>query len=55
MTLKSGTIGGVKSFAGYHTTTEGKNVILAILVNNFDGSSAAMVKKLFTWLDEFKK
>jgi D-alanyl-D-alanine carboxypeptidase/D-alanyl-D-alanine-endopeptidase (penicillin-binding protein 4) len=55
MSLKSGTIGGVKSFAGYHTTPDGKNVILAILVNNYDGSSAAIVNKLFTWLDEFKK
>lgn len=55
MTLKSGTIGGVKSFAGYHTTTEGKNVILAILVNNFEGSAGSIVTKMFTLLDELKK
>lgn len=55
MTLKSGTIGGVKSFAGYHTTPDGKNVILAIIVNNFDGSAGSIVNKMFTLLDELKK
>ncbi len=55
MTLKSGTIGGVKSFAGYHTTPDGKNVILSIIINNFDGSSGSIVNKMFTLLDEFKK
>ena len=55
MTLKSGTIGGAKSFAGYHTMPNGKTVILAILVNNYDGSSSAIVNKLFRLLDEVKK
>jgi D-alanyl-D-alanine carboxypeptidase/D-alanyl-D-alanine-endopeptidase (penicillin-binding protein 4) len=55
MTLKSGTIGGVKSFAGYHTTSEGKNVILAILINNYEGSAGTIVTKMFTLLDELNK
>lgn len=55
MSLKSGTIGGVKSFAGYHTTPDGKNVILAIIINNFDGSSGSIVNKMFTLLNELKK
>lgn len=55
MTLKSGTIGGAKSFAGYYTTPGGKNVILAILINNYEGSATAIVSKMFTLLDELKK
>jgi len=55
MTLKSGTIGGAKSFAGYYTTSSGKNVILAILINNYEGSATAIVSKIFTLLDELKK
>ena len=55
MTLKSGTIGGAKSFAGYFTTLSGKTVILAILVNNYEGSANAIVGKMFTLLDELKK
>ena len=55
MTLKSGTIGGAKSFAGYFTTLSGKTVILAMLVNNYEGSANAIVGKIFTLLDELKK
>ena len=54
MTLKSGTIGGTKSFAGYHTSKAGINYTLAIIVNNFDGSASSVVKKMFTVLDELK-
>ena len=55
MTLKSGTIGGAKSFAGYHTMPNGQTVILAILVNNYEGGATAMVNKMFRLLDEVKK
>ena len=55
ITLKSGTIGGAKSFAGYFTTLSGKTVILAMLVNNYEGSANAIVGKMFTLLDELKK
>ena len=54
MKLKSGTIGGTKSFAGYHTAKDGIKYIVAIIVNNFDGSSSEIVKKMFRILDELK-
>ena len=44
MKLKSGTIGGAKSFAGYHTAKDGTQYTVAIIVNNFNGSAAEMVK-----------
>jgi D-alanyl-D-alanine carboxypeptidase/D-alanyl-D-alanine-endopeptidase (penicillin-binding protein 4) len=54
MKLKSGTIGGAKSFAGYHTAKDGTTYTVAIIVNNFDGSAAEMVKKMYLILDELK-
>lgn len=54
MKLKSGTIGGAKSFAGYHTAKDGTTYTVAIIVNNFNGSAAEVVKKMFVVLDELK-
>ena len=54
MKLKSGTIGGAKSFAGYHTSKDGTNYTVAIIINNYDGSSNELVKKIFLVLDELK-
>ena len=54
MKLKSGTIGGAKSFAGYHTAKDGTAYTVAIIVNNYDGSAGEMVKKIFAVLDELK-
>ncbi|MBC7652097.1 MAG: D-alanyl-D-alanine carboxypeptidase/D-alanyl-D-alanine-endopeptidase [Deinococcales bacterium] len=54
MTLKSGTIGGTKSFAGYHTSKAGVNYTVAFIVNNFDGAASNVVKKMFTVLDQLK-
>jgi D-alanyl-D-alanine carboxypeptidase/D-alanyl-D-alanine-endopeptidase (penicillin-binding protein 4) len=54
MKLKSGTIGGAKSFAGYHTAKDGTAYTVAIIVNNFDGSAGEVVKKMFAVLDELK-
>lgn len=54
MKLKSGTIGGSKGFAGYHTSKDGINYTIAMLVNNYDGSAGEMVKKMFLVLDELK-
>ncbi|MDI9364761.1 MAG: D-alanyl-D-alanine carboxypeptidase/D-alanyl-D-alanine-endopeptidase [Flavobacterium sp.] len=54
MKLKSGTIGGSKSFAGYHTSKAGIDYTVAIIVNNFNGSASAVVKKIFAVLDELK-
>lgn len=54
MKLKSGSIGGSKSFAGYHTSRAGVDYTVAIIVNNFDDSASTIVKKLFAILDELK-
>ena len=54
MKLKSGTIGGSKGFAGYHTSKEGINYTVAIIVNNYDGSANEIVRKMFLVLDELK-
>jgi D-alanyl-D-alanine carboxypeptidase/D-alanyl-D-alanine-endopeptidase (penicillin-binding protein 4) len=35
MKLKSGTIGGAKSFAGYHTAKDGTAYTVAIIINNY--------------------
>lgn len=54
MKLKSGTIGGSKGFAGYHTSKDGVNYTIAMLVNNYNGSASEIVKKMFIVLDELK-
>jgi serine-type D-Ala-D-Ala carboxypeptidase/endopeptidase (penicillin-binding protein 4) len=54
MKLKSGTIGGAKGFAGYHTSKEGNGYTVALLVNNYDGPASEIVKKMFLVLDELK-
>jgi D-alanyl-D-alanine carboxypeptidase/D-alanyl-D-alanine-endopeptidase (penicillin-binding protein 4) len=47
--MKSGTIGGAKSFVGY---VDGYT--FAIIVNNYSGSSSEMVRKLYKVLDVLK-
>lgn len=54
MKLKSGTIGGAKSFAGYHTAKDGTGYTVAIIINNYDGSAGELVKKMYLVLDELK-
>ena len=54
MKLKSGSIGGARSFAGYHTAKDGTPYTMAIIVNNYDGSSTAIVNKMFLILNELK-
>jgi serine-type D-Ala-D-Ala carboxypeptidase/endopeptidase (penicillin-binding protein 4) len=54
MKLKSGTIGDVKGFAGYHTAKDGTDYIVAFLVNNYNGSSKLLVSKMFKVLDVLK-
>ena len=44
--MKSGSIGGVKSFTGYIG-----NYTFAVVVNNYNGSSAEIVRKLYKLLD----
>ncbi len=54
MTIKSGTIGDVKGYAGYHKAKNGKEYIFSFLVNNYNGSSGAIVKKMYQVLDLLK-
>lgn len=54
MKLKSGTIRGAKAFAGYHSSREGKEYVVAIIVNNYDGTAGAIVSKMYKVLDELK-
>ena len=54
MHMKSGAIGGARSFAGYQVATDGKEYVFSIIVNNYDGSSAEVVKKLFEVLNIMK-
>jgi D-alanyl-D-alanine carboxypeptidase/D-alanyl-D-alanine-endopeptidase (penicillin-binding protein 4) len=43
---KTGTVNGVKSFAGYVNTLSGKKLIFAIIVNNFTCREKVLKKKL---------
>lgn len=54
MKLKSGTIGDVKAFCGYHTSKDGKNYIISFIVNNYSGSSTTLVNKMYRILDILK-
>jgi serine-type D-Ala-D-Ala carboxypeptidase/endopeptidase (penicillin-binding protein 4) len=54
MKLKSGTIRGAKSFAGYHTSVDGKEYVVAIIVNNYDGRATSIVNRMYEILDVLK-
>jgi D-alanyl-D-alanine carboxypeptidase/D-alanyl-D-alanine-endopeptidase (penicillin-binding protein 4) len=54
MKLKSGTIHGVKGFAGYHTSRAGTVYTISFLVNNYNGASSELVKKMYAVLDVLK-
>lgn len=54
MTMKSGTIGDVKGYTGYHKASNGKEYIFSFLVNNYNGSSSLLVKKMYKVLDNLK-
>ena len=54
MKMKSGTIRNVKGFTGYHTSKEGVEYIFSFLVNNYNGSSSAIVQKMYKVLDQLK-
>lgn len=53
MKMKSGTINGVKAFAGYYTSKSG-SYIFSFIVNNYNGSSATLVQKMYQVLNELK-
>ncbi len=52
--MKSGTIGGTKAFAGYHTSKDGGQYTFAIIVNNFDNANSSVVPLIYKVLDELK-
>lgn len=54
MKMKSGTIKDVKAFCGYHKAGDGKEYIFSFIVNNYNGTSSALVKKMYTVLDVLK-
>jgi serine-type D-Ala-D-Ala carboxypeptidase/endopeptidase (penicillin-binding protein 4) len=54
MKMKSGTISNVKGFCGYHKAQDGKEYIFSFLVNNYNGSSSALVSKMYKVLNELK-
>ncbi|ACU07984.1 D-alanyl-D-alanine carboxypeptidase [Flavobacteriaceae bacterium 3519-10] len=41
MKMKSGTMKDTKSFAGYHTSKDGKKYVFAIIINNYQGSNSS--------------
>ncbi|ADY54365.1 D-alanyl-D-alaninecarboxypeptidase/D-alanyl-D-alanine-endopeptidase [Pseudopedobacter saltans DSM 12145] len=49
MKMKSGTIGDVLAYSGYH-----KNYCFTIIVNNYSGTTSAMRQKMFTLLNNLK-
>jgi D-alanyl-D-alanine carboxypeptidase/D-alanyl-D-alanine-endopeptidase (penicillin-binding protein 4) len=52
--MKSGTISGAKSFAGYHTSKNGTVYTFAVIINNFDEARGNIVQKMYKVLDELK-
>ena len=52
--MKSGTIGGSKAFAGYHTAADGTEYTFSIIINNYDGTMASIVQKMYTVLNVLK-
>ncbi len=41
MKMKSGTMKDTKSFAGYHTSKDGKKYVFAIIINNYQGGNSS--------------
>ncbi|PRY11655.1 D-alanyl-D-alanine carboxypeptidase/D-alanyl-D-alanine-endopeptidase (penicillin-binding protein 4) [Pontibacter ummariensis] len=54
MKMKSGTIRGVKGYTGYHKAKDGNEYVFSFLINNYNGSSGALVRKMYNVLDELK-
>ncbi len=54
MKMKSGSIGGARAYAGYHTAKDGNAYSFAIIINNYDGAPGDTVKKMFRLLDNLK-
>lgn len=53
--VKSGTIGGVRAYAGYFESKSGKQYCFSFIVNNYTGSVTALSTKMFAVLNALKK
>ena len=54
MKMKSGSIRDVKGYCGYQKASDGNEYIFSFLVNNYNGSSSAVVNKMYKVLDVLK-
>lgn len=54
MHMKSGSIGGARTYAGIQKSSDGHEYIFAFMINNYDGSSGAIVQKMWKVLDVLK-
>jgi D-alanyl-D-alanine carboxypeptidase/D-alanyl-D-alanine-endopeptidase (penicillin-binding protein 4) len=52
--MKSGSIGGVLSYAGYITSKDGNEYTFAFIINNFNGEGSALRQKMWKVLDILK-
>ncbi len=52
--MKSGSISGVRAYTGYIHSSNGTEYIFSFIVNNFDGTSSAIMQKMFTVLNALK-
>ncbi|MFM9908992.1 MAG: D-alanyl-D-alanine carboxypeptidase/D-alanyl-D-alanine-endopeptidase [Chitinophagaceae bacterium] len=52
--MKSGSINGVRAFAGYQKATKGKEYTFCLIINNFNGPVAEVVQKMYKLLDILK-
>lgn len=50
MKMKSGTMRDTKSFAGFHTSKEGKRYVFSIIINNYQGSGSTELQKILNVL-----
>ncbi len=48
--MKSGTMRDTKSYAGYHTSKDGKKYVFSIIINNYQGSGGAELQKILNVL-----
>jgi D-alanyl-D-alanine carboxypeptidase/D-alanyl-D-alanine-endopeptidase (penicillin-binding protein 4) len=52
--MKSGSIGGVSSYAGYMKSGNGTEYTFAFIINNYNGSGSAIKEKMWKLLDLLK-
>ena len=52
--MKSGTIAMCKAYTGYQKSSNGKTYVFSILINNYNGSHDAIVKKMYEVLNVLK-